>query len=236
MNDAPEGATRLDASHPGRGGPPLTSLSLLCIGLLFGGIAIGVGMGGVMPLPYGPASAVAAYVRAQPAAVRVIAVATFASSVPLAIYAATAGARLRQLGASAAAATIALTGGILAAGALALAGLLGWTMSWPEVNADTALVRALYLLVFLTGGPGHIVGLGLLVAARAAPGATRGVLPRPVARIGLATAVLAESAVAVLIWPALGVILPIARVSVLTWLVAAAVSITRAAQRDSSVR
>jgi hypothetical protein len=154
----------------------------------------------------------------------------------LAIYAATAGARLRQLGASAAAATIALTGGILAAGALALAGLLGWTMSWPEVNADTALVRALYLLVFLTGGPGHIVALGLLVAAMAAPGATRGVLPRPVARIGLATAVLAESAVAVLIRPALGVILPIARVSVLTWLVAAAVSITRAAQRDSSVR
>ncbi len=233
MNDAPDGATRLEVNQPGRGGPPLTSLALLCIGLLFGGIAIGVGMGGVMPLPYGPASAVAAYVRTQPAAVRVIAVATFASSVPLAIYAVTAGARLRQLGASAAA-TIALTGGILAAGALALAGLLGWTMSWPEVNADTALVRALYLLVFLTGGPGHIVALGLLVAAMAAPGAARGVLPGPVARIGLATAVLAESAVAVLIWPALGVILPIARVSMLTWLVAAGVAITRAAQRDSS--
>ena len=186
-----------------------------------------------MPLPYGPVGAVVSYVRTQPAAVRVIAVATFASSVPLAIYAAAVSARLRRLGAGRAAATIALTGGILAAGALGLAGLLGWTMSWPEV-ADTALARALYMLVFLTGGPGHIVALGVLVAAMAASGLPRAVLPRPVARIGLATAVLAESVVVVLIWPVLGVLLPIARVLALTWLVAASITITRAAQRDSS--
>ncbi|MGA9358380.1 MAG: hypothetical protein WBW75_10355, partial [Mycobacterium sp.] len=72
-------------------------LSLACLGLLFGGLAIGVALGGVMPLPYGPVAAVQAYVRAQPVAVQVIATAVFASSVPLAIYAATAGARLRQL-------------------------------------------------------------------------------------------------------------------------------------------
>ncbi len=61
---------------------------------------------------------------------------------------------------------------------LALAGLLGWTLSRPAVTADTAVVAALYLLVFLTGGPGHIVALGVLVAAMAVPGLTRGVLPR----------------------------------------------------------
>lgn len=211
----------------------LTALSLTCLGLLFGGIAIGVGIGGVMPLPYGPVGAVAAYVRAQPTAVRVMAVATFASSVPLALYAATAAARLRQLGAGAAAAAIALTGGVVAAGALGLAGLLGWTLSWPEVSVDTGLVRALYLLVFLTGGPGHIVALGVLVAAMAAPG---GVLSGPLARIGVASAVLAESAAGVLVWPAMGALLPIARVVVLAWLVAAGVAITRAAQRNSSSR
>ncbi|MDM3975153.1 hypothetical protein QRB36_13360 [Mycobacterium marseillense] len=211
----------------------LTALSLICLGLLFGGIAIGVALGGLMPLPYGPVGAVVAYVRAQPMAVRVMAVATFASSVPLAVYAATAAARLRQLGAGAAAAAIALTGGAVAAGALGLAGLIGWTLSWPEVSVDTGLVRALYLLVFLTGGPGHIVALGVLVAAMAAPG---GVLPRPLARIGLAIAVLAESAAGVLVWPALGVLLPIARVVTLAWLVVAGVAITRAAQRDSLSR
>ncbi len=231
MTDSPDGAARRDANYRE---PPLTALSLLCIGLLFGGIAIGVTMGGVMPLPYGPVGAVAAYVRTQPAAVRVIAVAMFASSVPLALYAATAAARLRQLGAGGAA--IALSGGILAAGALGFAGLLGWTLSWPEVSADTGLVRALCMLVFLTGGPGHIVALGLLVAAMAASGRTGGVLRGPLARFGLATAVLAESAAGVLIWPPLGVLLPIARVSALTWLVAAGIAIRRAAHRDSSSR
>ncbi|ETZ41675.1 hypothetical protein LIX17_08310 [Mycobacterium avium subsp. hominissuis] len=152
----------------------LPLLSLLCVGLLAGGLALGVGMGGVMPLPYGPVAAVAAYVRAQPDAVRVIAVATFASSVPLALYAATAAARLRRLGAGPTTAAITLTGGTLAAGLLALAGLLGWTLSRPAVTADTAVVAALYLLVFLTGGPGHIVALGVLVAAMAVPGLTRG--------------------------------------------------------------
>lgn len=232
MNGIRETGAHPEANRPHRG-PPLTALSLLCVGLLFGGIAIGVGIGGVMPLPYGPVGAVAAYVRAQPTALRVMAVATFASAVPLAVYAATAAARLRQLGAGRAAAAIALTAGALAAGALGLAGALGWAMSWPEVSADTPVARALYLLVFLTGGPAHIVALGLLVAAMAAPG---GVLPGPLARAGLATAVLAESAAGVLIWPALGVLLPVARVVALTWLVVAGVAITRAAQHDSSSR
>ena len=195
-------------------------LSVLCVALLFGGIAVGVALGGVMPLPYGPVAAVAAYVRAQPAAVRVIAVATFASSVPLAAYAATASVRLRRLGAAGPAA-IALTGGALAAGAMGLCGLLAWPLSRPEVAADTTLVRALYLLVFLVGGPGHIVALGLLVAGIAVSGLSRGVLPSPVAWAGLGIAALAAAATAVLIWPDLGVILPVARVLTLSWLVLA---------------
>lgn len=220
MNDSPQGST---------GGRCLPALALLSIALLLGGIGMGVAMGGVMPLPYGPAHAVVTYVRAQPVAVRVIAVATFASSVPLAIYGATAAARLRHRGSAAA---ITLTGGVLAAGALALAGLLGWTLSWPEVAADPAVVRALYLLVFLTGGPGHVVALGVLVAGMAAPVLGGGLLPRPVARIGLAIAALAGSAGLVLIWPAAGVILPIARVLALTWLMVAGVAITPARQRN----
>ncbi|OBJ10610.1 hypothetical protein A5624_15140 [Mycobacterium sp. 1482292.6] len=229
MNDPAEGAPRRDKSRPGS---PLAALALLCIALLVGGIAIGVAVGGVMPLPYGPAGAVTAYVRAQPTAVRIIAVATFASSVPLAIYGASAGARLSRLGAGSGAVT--LSGGVLAAGALGLAGLLGWALSIPDVAANAAVVRALYLLVFLTGGPGHIVALGLLVGGIAVPGLTRALMPGPVARLGLATAILAELATAVLIWPALGLILPIARVLALTWLMVAGVALTHAAQRDSA--
>lgn len=199
----------------------MPGLGLLCIGLLFGGLAIGVALGGVMPLPYGPMSAVVAYVRAEPVALQMIATAVFASSVPLAIYAATAGARLRQLGVARPAAAIALTGGALAAGALGLTALLGWTLSRPEVSADAALVRAIYFLVFLVGSPGHLVALGLLVAGIAVPGRALGLMPTPVAWAGLVIAALAEVTTLVLAWPELGVILPIARVAALLWLVVA---------------
>ncbi|HUB55768.1 MAG TPA: hypothetical protein VMB04_11465, partial [Mycobacterium sp.] len=93
-------------------GPPLAFVAASCIGLLFGGIAIGVALGGVMPLPYGPVAAIEQYIRAHPTAIQVIAVAVFASSVPLAVYAATAGAQLRQLGVTAPTAAIAVTGGV----------------------------------------------------------------------------------------------------------------------------
>jgi hypothetical protein len=200
---------------------------VICLGLLFGGLAIGVALGGVMPLPYGSAAAVQAYVRAQPVAVQVIATAAFGSSIPLAIYAATAGARLRQLGVTEPTATIALAGGTLAAGSLGLTGLLGWTLSRPEVSADTALVGAIYYLVFLVGGPGHMVAIGLLVAGMAVPSLILGLTPRTVAWIGLAIAALAELTTLVLVWPDLGAILPIARVSALVWLVVAGALLPR---------
>jgi hypothetical protein len=199
----------------------LALVAAICIGLLFGGLAIGVALGGLMPLPYGPVAAVQQYVRAEPVAVQVIAVAVFASSVPLAVYAATASGRLRQLGVAAPAATIALTGGVLAAGALGLTGLVAWTLSRPEVSGDTALVRALYYLVFLVGGAGHIVALGLLVAGMALPSLSLGLLPRPLAWAGLAIAGLSELTTLVLFWPVLGPILPVARVSALAWLLVA---------------
>jgi hypothetical protein len=174
-----------------------------------------------MPLPYGPAAAVQQYVRTQPVAVQVMAVAVFGSSVPLVIYAATASARLRQLGVTAPGATIALAGGILAAGALGLTGLVGWTLSRSEISDNITLVRALYFLVFLVGGPGHIVALGLLVAGMAVPSLILRLLPRSLAWSGLVIAALCESTTLVLICLELGPILPIARVSALAWLLVA---------------
>ena len=196
-------------------------VAAICVGLLFGGVTIGVALGGVMPLPYGPVAAIQQYVRAEPTAIQVIAVAVFASSVPLAVYAATASARLRQLGVGVPTATIALTGGIVAAGALGLTGLLAWPLSRPEVSGDTALAATLYYLVFLVGGAGHIVALGLLVGGMAMPGLAAGLLPRPLARAGLVIAGLSELTTLVLVWPKLGPMLPVARVSALTWLVVA---------------
>jgi hypothetical protein len=99
--------------------------------------------------------------------------------------------------------------------------LVAWALSRPEVSADAALVRALYYLVFLVGGPGHIVALGLLIGGMAAPSLALGLLSRALAWAGLAIAGLCELATLVLAWPELGPILPVARVSALAWLVVA---------------
>src|SRR5689334_2638328 len=185
MNDS----TANTNGRPTQAGPPLASLAAVSLGLLLAGLVVGVVLaGGVMPLPYGSAARIQDYVAGNHAAAVAMAVGTFGSSIPLAIYAATASARLRQLGITAPGATIALAGGLLASGALAASGLLQWTLARPAVREGGPLVRALADLTFLTGGPAHVVFLGLLLAGVAVPGLLLGLLPRPVAVTGLVIA------------------------------------------------
>jgi hypothetical protein len=206
-----------------QGGPPLVLVGGLTLGFLIGGLVVSSLLGGVMPSPFGPADAVVGYYRDHPVAVEGSAVFLFASSVPLLIYAATASARLRQLGITAPGATIALAGGIVASATLSLSALLGWTLSRPAVSADTALVHALSMLVFLVGGPGHVVPLGLLLAGIAVPSLIVGLLPRPAAWAGLIIAVVAELSTLALVFAPLAILLPIARFPALIWLVVAGV-------------
>jgi hypothetical protein len=202
-------------------GPSLVVLAAMCIALLFGGVAAGVAIGGLMPLPYGPMGPVQHYVQTQSLALHIMAVAVFGSSVLLAVYAATVSARLRWLGDTGVGPTIALTGGILAAGSLSLTGLLGWTLSRPEITGNATLVRALYLLTFLIGGAAHVVALGVLIAGIATSGLALGLLPRAVAWAGIAIAALCELTMLVLAWVPLGPALPVARVAALVWLLVA---------------
>jgi len=198
---------------------PLAAISLV---LLLAGLVVGVVLaGGVMPLPYGSATEIQDYVARHHAAAVALAVGTFGSSIPLAIYAATASARLRQLGITAPGATIALAGGLLASTGLALSSLTTWTLSRPELSSDAALVRALYYLTYLTGGPWHVVTLGLLIAGIAVPGLIVRLMPLPVAWTGLVIAGIAELTTLVLIWPGLSPLLPLARFTGLIWLIVA---------------
>jgi hypothetical protein len=189
--------------------------------LLVAGIALSAALGGVFPSPFETSATIRLYFLTQSDAVKASGVLIFASSVPLAIYAATASARLRQLGITAPGATIALAGGLVSAGALSLSGLLQWTLARPAVRVDEPLVRALQDLAFLSGGPAHVVFLGLLLAGVAVPALVLGLLPRPLAWAGLVIAVIAEATTLALIWPALSVLLPVARFPALAWLIAA---------------
>jgi hypothetical protein len=198
------------------------SLALL-VAALIGSAALG----GVFPSPFAEPAVIMRYVAAEPDALRISSVLLFGSSVPLVVYAATVAARLRQLGVTAPGAMIALAGGIVAGGALAASGLLQWTLSRPGVRGTEPVVRALQDLTFLSGGPAHVVFLGLLVAGIAVPGLVLGLLPRATAWTGLVIAGLAELSLLTLVWPPLGVLLPIARFPGLLWLVVAGFQLPR---------
>ncbi|MDX6203744.1 MAG: hypothetical protein QOJ83_3244 [Frankiales bacterium] len=213
--------------RPQQRGPSLTALAAVSFGLLAAGLVLSAALGGLFPSPYAPADTIRHYFLTQSDAVRAGGILTFASSVPLAIYAATASARLRQLGITAPGATIALAGGVLSAGALAIAGLLEWTLAQAPVRTDETLVRALQDVTFLTGGVMHVVFLGLLVAGIAVPGWLAGLLPRPLAMAGLAIAVIAELSTLSLAWQPISVLLPVGRFPALLWLIAAGALLPR---------
>jgi len=215
--------TNANRTRPQQGGPSLTALSVISLTLLVAGLALSAALGGLFPSPYSHADTIRHYFLTQSDAVRAAGILTFASSVPLAIYAATASARLRQLGITAPGATIALVGGVVSAGALSLAGLLQWTLAQGAVRTDESLVRGLQDLTFLTGGVMHVVFLGLLVAGIAVPGWLVGLLPRPLAFGGLAIAVVAELSTLSLVWQPLTVLVPAGRFPALLWLIAAAI-------------
>lgn len=204
-----------------QGGPPLGVLAVVSTALLLAGLALSAALGGTVPSPYAGAAEITDYFAGRPEAALAAGVLAFASAVPLAIYAATASARLRQLGVTAPGATIALAGGVLAAGALAFSGLFLWVLSRPGVAVSTPVVRALHDLAFVTGGVAHVVFLGLLLAGVAVPGLILGLLPRPLAWAGLVIAAVAGLSTLSLLAPALSVLLPLARFPALAWLIAA---------------
>jgi hypothetical protein len=217
-----------------QGGPPLLLVGSLVLVFLAVGMITAAALGGFPPNPLGSPSAVTEYYRQHAAATQAAAICLFAASVPLLIYAATASARLRQLGITAPGTTIALAGGVIASAMLSLSALLSWALSRPAVIVDDGLIHALSTLSFLTGGVAHIVPLGLLVAGISVPALIVRLLPRPVAWAGLAIAVIAELSTLSLLLAPLAILLPIARFTALIWLVAAGALLPTHRQKASA--
>ncbi|GHE36537.1 hypothetical protein GCM10017673_43970 [Streptosporangium violaceochromogenes] len=226
------------APRQAQGGPPLGVLAVVFTALLLGGVVVSTIMAGgaTFPSPFGSADEILAYFRDHGDAVRVSGFLHFAASVPMAIYAATASARLHGLGVRAPGATIALVGGVLAAAMLAASGLFSWTLSHPEAVAVPAVARVLQDLAFAAGGTGHVVFLGLLVAGIAVPGLLAGLLPRAVAFAGLAVAVVAELSTLTLLVSDAAVLLPIARFTGLAWLIATGFLLPRTRANKAAAR
>jgi hypothetical protein len=214
--------------HPGRSTLPLGAIAvgsvvLFAASLLFGSLIAGA----AFPSPFGTDADVLPYITGQATALQVQGLLQFASAAALAVFAAMTATQLHRLGARGAAATITLAGGVFGGVFGALSALLQWTLSQPVVVAFAPLARAVHYLTFITGGPGNVAGIGLLVLGIALAGWFGGLLPRGLTIVGLVIALIAQLSMFVMLSPALGVLLPIARFPGLLWLIAAGFMLPR---------
>lgn len=218
---APERSARTGPGAIHRG-PPLGGLAVTFVGLFLASqVIIGSMTVGAFPNPYDAPETVRAYFSPNADILRVVAFLQFGAAIPLGIFTATVVSRLRFLGLTVAGVSIAEFGGYTAAIMLALSGLTTWTMTQPGLSDDLSTLRALQLLGFATGGVGHVVGLGLLLAGVSVPAAFARLLPRWLVWLGLILAALAELASVSMVFPMASVLLPLSRFPALVWLIAA---------------
>jgi hypothetical protein len=203
----------------------LFTLSLVVGALLAGGARF--------PTPYDPPEAIGAYFAQHASALRITAFLQFAAAIPLGIYTAAMTSRLRFHGITVAGVSIAEFGGFAAAFFLALAGLLEWVLAQPGVAGEASAARILYLLVFVTGGPGHVVPLGLLLAGISVPAAFTRLLPRWLVWLGLVTAVFAELATLSLVLIPAAFFIPMGRFLGFVWLIGAGFALPATKRKDN---
>ena len=183
--------------------------------------------GGHVPSPFDPPLDSFEFFFLHSRALRWSAFLQLGAAVPLGLFAATASSRLRFLGIQAAGTTIALFGGIGAAILLALSAAVQWALAWPDVIVSPATVRSLHLLAFATGGPAHVMLLGILLAGLAVTAGIARLLPRWMMVSGLVLAVVAELSWLSLVVPAASVLLPLARFPAFAWLIVAGALLPR---------
>jgi hypothetical protein len=213
-------------------GPSLAALAVVYAALFGASLIVpAVLSGGAhFPSPFIAETAALRYFREHAGALLAGAFFQFGAAVPLGIFTATAVSRLRFLGVRVAGPSIALFGGTAAALLLTLSALTQWVLAQPGAADSAAVVRTLHLLAFGTGGPAHVVALGLLLAGIAVPCLFLHLLPRWLAVSGLVLAALAELATFSLVVPAASYLLPAARFPAFLWLIACGAMLPKSRQ------
>jgi hypothetical protein len=210
-----EPEARRSGRHPS---PPLALLAGVFAGLFVASlatVALATG-GGHFPSPFVPGAQ--SFFARHGQVLAWSALLQFGAAIPLGLFSAVVVSRLQFFGLKVAGTQIALFGGFAASFFLALSALLQWVLLQPGAG-DDATTGALHLAAFATGGPGHVVPLGLLIAGVSIAGGLSRLLPKWLMAFGVAIALLAELSCLGLIFPGALYLLPLARFPALIWLI-----------------
>lgn len=222
--------------RPARAGPPLPLVAGMAAALTVAGIGVPLlASGGTgYPSPFAAEATLVSYVADHPNALSLAALFQFAASIPLLVFTASVASRLNALGVRAAGPLIALAGGLVASAASAVSACGQWVLSRLSADAPPDLLSSMRDLVFITGGPWHVVAFGLLLAGVAVSAAFHRLLPRPLWTAGIALAVVCELATITFATDTAAYLLPVGRLGGLAWLVAAAVLLPQTRRRRST--
>ncbi len=114
---------------------------------------------------------------------------------------------------------IALFGGIAASIFLALSAFLEWVLAQAHL-ADAEATHALHLLQFAAlAAAGYVAPFGLLAAGISLVAGLQGFAPRWLMLFGLGIAVIAELSTLTLAFPAIAILLPLARFCGFGWMI-----------------
>jgi len=219
-------------------GPPLGIIATIFVLLFIAGLYPVTAFGGkpFFPGPGESLDVISAFFRARPFAVLLCAALQFAAAIPLGIFTATVVSQLRFLGVRAAGTYIALFGGFATAFNMMAASSVLWTMSYPGIAQDSALLQALYRLQFAWGGPGFSVPLGLLIAGVSVTAGFSKLLPKWIVIFGLLLAVVGELSWLDLLFPRALLLIPLTRFPGFVWLIAAGFALPNTVEREEAAQ
>jgi hypothetical protein len=171
------------------------------------------------PGPWESANVIVNYFETHPSSILICSFFQFGASIPLGIFTASMVSQLRFLGARAAGSYIALFGGLATSFNMAASAAVLWVMAYPGIAQEVGVLRALFYLQFVLGGPGFSVPLGLLLAGISVPAGFMRLLPKWLAVLGLAIAVLGELSWFSMVFPRLLFLIPLTRFPAFAWLI-----------------
>jgi hypothetical protein len=170
------------------------------------------------PGPWESEETIVRYFQNQPHDVLLCGFFHFCSGIPLGIFTATVASRLRFLGSTAAGNNIAQFGGLFTVFNLSISSMLLWVLSYQNVATDAHIARTLYYMVFIIGGVGYSVPLGLLIAGVSVTSWFMKTLPKWLTISGIVLALIGETSIFYMVSPKLLFLIPLTRFPGFIWL------------------
>jgi len=210
-------------------GPPLLVPAVGYAVAFIASLALGGAMN-AFATPSASAADVVAHAAAHPTGIQFVSVLQLVAALALGVFTATATSAIRSRGFDVASLQIARFGGYTASTLLILSAVSGWcTVELAKISAGDAAKFA-SLLSFVTGGPAHVVTLGLLFAGVSVPVLLARLAPRWIAIFGLVLAGLAAVAALSLGISSIEYVLPVVRFPSMVWIIAIAATLLRPAR------